>query len=237
MIGGALIGSAAMYFMDPDRGRSRRAIIRDRAKGELRSKSEALNVMTRDFQHRVEGMRHEINSRMAPDKANDAIIEQRVCSAIGHACTHNRCLDVNVKDGVVQISGPVLASEAQAVIRAVRGVRGVTQVHNLMTTHESAAEVPEFHNQMPPATKATATTTPARAFIELCGGGLLALYGIARRGVVGNVCGLVGAGMIARAFHQVEARNVGGTTSGKPQTSEITSVTEDLMTEPVSNPV
>lgn len=200
-----MLGSMAIYLLDPDRGHSRRALIRDRVRGELNAKQKTLDVMTHDFQHRIKGVQHRVRSKMQVDNADDTILRERVRAALGHVCSHPRSIHVSVQNGIVQLSGPVMADEAQHVLNSVRMVRGINTVHNLMTTHQSAAEVPEFHGEG--VSHGQQSTAPAMGFVTLCCGSVMTLYGIVRRGIVGNLCFLAGAGLCTHAFNMVEGNS------------------------------
>lgn len=49
-----------MYFFDPDRGNSRRALVRDKAIGVMNDMREDVNVMVQDFQNRSKGLMHDV---------------------------------------------------------------------------------------------------------------------------------------------------------------------------------
>lgn len=49
-------GAAVMYFMDPDRGRRRRALVRDKAVSAGNAFSETVNARSKDLANRSYGM-------------------------------------------------------------------------------------------------------------------------------------------------------------------------------------
>ena len=55
-LAGVGTGAALMYFMDPDRGRSRRALVRDQAVGLTNDAREAINATTEDLSNRAYGI-------------------------------------------------------------------------------------------------------------------------------------------------------------------------------------
>jgi len=55
-LAGVGTGAALMYFMDPDRGRGRRALVRDQAVGLTNDARQAINATTEDLSNRAYGM-------------------------------------------------------------------------------------------------------------------------------------------------------------------------------------
>ena len=53
------IGAAVMYFLDPERGRTRRAHMKDKAVGLSNDAREAISGRAQDISNRASGMYHE----------------------------------------------------------------------------------------------------------------------------------------------------------------------------------
>ena len=62
ILGGVGIGVAFMYLFDPDGGRRRRALIRDKAVGLSNDVIEAVDKKTTHFSNRAHGLLHEAKS-------------------------------------------------------------------------------------------------------------------------------------------------------------------------------
>ena len=56
------LGAGLMYFFDPDRGRRRRASLRDTVTHAAHVTRQALGKTSRDLSHRVNGLTSEISS-------------------------------------------------------------------------------------------------------------------------------------------------------------------------------
>jgi hypothetical protein len=56
---GAALGAAVMYFMDPQGGRRRRALVRDKAVSYANQAGEYVEETTRDLGNRATGLAHE----------------------------------------------------------------------------------------------------------------------------------------------------------------------------------
>ena len=194
VLGASLLGAAAMYALDPDKGRRRRAIARDKARSFAAGTRDAVGVTRRDVAHRMQGLRararHLFVRRPAPD---DLQLIERVRARMGRQVSHSHAIQVGAHRGCVTLSGPILAHEAEPLLETVRGVFGVIGVEDRLVVHEHPESVPSLqggsvrangsgHANWPPALRAAA----------VAGGALLALYGYGRRTLPG--CALIGVG-------------------------------------------
>jgi hypothetical protein len=206
VIEGIGIGAALMYFLDPDRGRSRRARIQDQAQCALRKKRAAYGVMTRDVSNRVEGLRHEMEARLHPDDAPDEIVQERVRAAIGHVCRHPSAIEVRAVEGSVLLLGDIRSTEVQNVVRTASLTRGVRRVENQLTVHPADEDVPSLQGDSAPSPE---RWNPTIATGWAVAGTIMTLYGLGKRGLFGSLIGSTGLGIVAKAFSDVESRTGG----------------------------
>jgi uncharacterized membrane protein len=141
-ISGIVIGGGLMYLADPDRGKRRRALAREKVTHGKHVVSTATEKALRDLRNRARGMFAQTWGRIRPDSAGDEILIDRVRTKLGRAVSHPNSIEVSVQDGRVTLSGPVLEREADDLIDAVASVRGVRDVVNRLETHPSAENVP-----------------------------------------------------------------------------------------------
>lgn len=204
LLGGAAIGALAMYFSDPERGKRRRALARDKLRSAMVRGNNAMDVARRDLNNRVQGMRaramHMMNRTRSP-KAEDGVLAGRVRSRIGRAIAHPHPIHVLVQQGRVTLSGPVLAAERDALMQAISHVPGVHEVVDRLTVHETAEGVPALQGD-PVARPSTAQGAwpPGVRAVATAGGGLLALYGLRQRSTTGTLLGTAGIGLLARSL-------------------------------------
>jgi hypothetical protein len=210
LITGAALGSLAMYLMDPNNGRRRRATIKDKAVRLAHIERDAWGVVARDTANRARGLKHRIESRFEEDHPSDEKLEARVRAQMGRCVTNSRAIQVTSNDGHITLTGDVLAREVQELIHRVKHVRGVTSVENQLNVHESAENVPSLqgsghngHNS-----DAQRTWRPATALVMGVAGGALALYGVARKDAVGAALGAVGMGVLAKSGWDVEGKQL-----------------------------
>ena len=60
-------GAALMYFLDPDRGRRRRAVVRDKAVGLSDDARDRISGAAQDLSNRATGMLHEARKAVSGD--------------------------------------------------------------------------------------------------------------------------------------------------------------------------
>src|ERR1041385_2760730 len=139
LIGGAGLGAALMYLFDPDRGKRRRALIRDKVEAAGNKLSDKADKMQRDLRNRAYGVVAETKSIFRHDEVPDNVLIDRVRSRVGRLPVHIGAFDISARDGVVTLRGQILADELPRVLRAARFVHGVNGIDNQFEVHERAA--------------------------------------------------------------------------------------------------
>jgi uncharacterized membrane protein len=202
---GVLVGAAATYFFDPARGRIRRSKLRDQATHFSRVLRRFLGKSTADAEHRIYGAVERLEGPARTD-AGDHVIAERVRAHLGHLIAYESALDISVDDHVVTLRGPVLASEADDVLRCVREVPGVRDVVDQLERHETAdlpalqAELKRHRGEMwPPSVQGAA----------VIGGSMLVGWGLEHRGVFGTLATVTGGGLMLRAVANKPLRKIG----------------------------
>jgi hypothetical protein len=136
------LGAGAMYVLDPDRGRRRRALIRDQVThggNLLENVGVRATGVSRDLRNRARGAVAEVRSHLSRDEAGDAVIEARVHSELGRKLRHHEALTVSVYNGKVTLRGTLTEEDANRAVAAARGVRGVSEVEDLLQIAAAAS--------------------------------------------------------------------------------------------------
>jgi osmotically-inducible protein OsmY len=132
------IGLAAGYFLDPDSGKRRRHIARDRAIAVVRRGADRTRREAEYRAQQAEGKVEAAKSKGAPEKpaANDQALAERVKSEIFQpADAPKGSVNVNVEDGVVYLRGEVKRpEEIRKLVEEAGAVDGVRGVENLLHT-------------------------------------------------------------------------------------------------------
>ena len=211
---GAAFGAAAMYMLDPDRGRRRRAVARDRTARLVAEAGETLCEASRDLANRASGARARARHWMHGDaQIDDLRLIERVRARLGRVVTHPHAIQVGARDARVTLSGPILAHEVAPLLAVVRAVPGVRDVDEHLVVHAQPGSVPSLQGtgrRRYGPRDLPAFSTPAARAGALVGGGLLVLLGLARRSAGGLVLAGLGAGLVARGSHK-PARNAAET--------------------------
>jgi osmotically-inducible protein OsmY len=150
LVGGLGLGAALMYILDPDRGKRRRALIRDKVEAAGNKLSDTTDRMQRDLRNRAYGVVAEAKSIFRHDEVTDDVLVDRVRSRLGRIPVHIGAFDVTARDGVVTLRGQIVADELPRVLRAARFVRGVKEIDNQFEVHERAPGVPALQGQPQP---------------------------------------------------------------------------------------
>jgi uncharacterized membrane protein len=194
--GAILLGAGLMYFLDPVRGRRRRARINEAVIHAERHERELLAKAARDASNRAHGLVERVKHRPSPD-APDQVIESRVRACLGRAVSHPGAIDPVVHDGRVILRGPVFAHEADHVLRSVRRVAGVRDVVDRMERHTSAGSISSLQGKGRSLRRRVWSPTKQVAATGIGAG--MALYGwLVRGGVFGNLLGIAGSALVLR---------------------------------------
>ena len=218
--GSALLGAVAMFLLDPDKGRRRRALARDKARSLLAETRDAVGVASRDASHRIQGMR--ARARRFLDRGgaiDDLQLIERVRARMGRIVSHPHAIQVGANDGRITLSGPILADEVQRLLEVVRTVWGVTDVENRLVVHEHAESISSLQGGMDERTSgsevARGNWAPAPRMAAVLGGVGLALLGMRQRTLAG--CALIGGGLglVARGATNLPMTRLVGIATGR----------------------
>ncbi|MCL4762210.1 MAG: hypothetical protein KJ018_10645, partial [Burkholderiales bacterium] len=102
VLAAALAGAVAMYLLDPDKGRRRRAIARDRTLRALRQVDRVLDAASSDARQRARGLAARTRRLAAPAPAPDDLqLIERVRARIGRVFSLPHAIHVVALDGRV----------------------------------------------------------------------------------------------------------------------------------------
>lgn len=214
LISAACIGAGFMYLLDPDRGKRRRAEIRNKAKHINRVAVQAVGKTERDLRNHLRGVVAELGSLVRSEEVADDVLEARIRSKLGRIVSHPHAIEVKVVDGRVILTGPILAGEVVPLFEVISGIDGLKSIENLLELHENAGDIPALQGgkrrggeKFGPLKTAWSPTTRLVAGLT---GGALTIYGGKRRGALGSAMSTVGLGILARALTNFETRRLVG---------------------------
>jgi osmotically-inducible protein OsmY len=132
---GAFLGAAIAYFFDPQSGRRRRAMLRDRSGGLARQTGRSAAQTGRAVAAEAYGVSQKVRPlKEEPKEYDDATLAQKVQSEIFRdADSPKGQVDVNAEDGIIVLRGEVERPELiEQLVERTRSVQGVRDVQNLL---------------------------------------------------------------------------------------------------------
>ncbi len=204
LLGAAAAGAMSMYLLDPDHGRRRRAVMRDRLASGISRLDEATSIASRDLRNRARGVAHEVRARFTQEEVPDEILCERVRSRLGWAVSHPGAIEVSALSGRVTLSGAVLEREYVRLLRTVWAVRGVADVEDRLAVHESGAGISALQGNGRARGRRFGpwqeNWPPGVRVIMGAAGGILLINALAGRlSALRLLCGVAGAALIARS--------------------------------------
>ena len=137
LLGGVGLGAGLMYLLDPDGGRRRRAVARDKTVHGLKVSGKAVRKTSADMGNRTRGLVAKAGSRLRKDDTEDQILSARVRSKLGRCLSRPSAVQVDVEDGRIILSGQVSASELDALLSRVQKIKGVHEVESRLEVQEN----------------------------------------------------------------------------------------------------
>lgn len=140
LLGGVGLGAGLMYLLDPDGGRRRRALARDKTVHGLKVGGKALRKTSIDMGNRTRGLVAQAGSRLHKGEVDDQVLAARVRSKLGRCLSHPSDVQVDTQDGRIILSGRVSASELDTLLSKVQKVKGVHEVESRLEMHDAETE-------------------------------------------------------------------------------------------------
>lgn len=136
------IGTGLMFLLDPNQGKRRRALLRDKCYWAARKTGEGAGVTARDLRNRTQGIVSEMKSRFSSESVDDAVLHDRLRAKLGRIVSHPKAIEVSVQNGRVVLSGPIVTKEVPALLACANRVGGVGEVINHLEPHDQSDNHP-----------------------------------------------------------------------------------------------
>ncbi len=130
------IGAGLMYYLDPDMGNRRRALLRDSLVRSFHELSDSVDRSLRDSAHRLQGVVAETRGKMFPGDISEPQLVERIRARLGHCVAQPSAIDVQADGNRVVLSGRVAADEVEPLKNEVRSVPGVGEVEDHLEVHQ-----------------------------------------------------------------------------------------------------
>lgn len=139
-LGAAAAGALAMYYLDPDLGAQRRRLLAELVRSGLPGE---------DRRQGGRGRRAYYVHPTSADPQNDAELRDRIQARLGRMVSHPGAIDVSVGNGVVRLSGRVLAKERDGLLAQVQQMPGVQKLVNAMTALDNPQQMTRRDEAVP----------------------------------------------------------------------------------------
>ena len=204
------VGVGLMYFLDPERGRRRRALVKDKLTHTAHLGVDAMGATGRDLSHRTAGAVARVRGALDRRPVDDVVLVQRMRAQLGRVVTHPHAIAVDATAGRVRLRGPILRQEVDRLIRAAHRVRGVRDIVNELEVHARPDGIPALQGGGAPAASGPAIPqlrwAPATRIMVGTSATALLGYGASRRDIPGALLAASGLGLLARAVTNLAAR-------------------------------
>jgi uncharacterized membrane protein len=208
------IGAGLMYLFDLDQGHRRRALAQNKVTRATRKTRDTIAALSKDLRNRGQGLIAEARGWRHAEQVNDVTLAARVRSRLGRAARHLGSLTVTAADGIITLSGPVLADEVPGLLRRTESVRGVRAVENQLEVHQRPENIPGLQGKATPhpddIKKRPTVWSPTSRFLAAIGGGGLCIYGVGRRGPAGATFTALGLALLVRSLTNLELTRLVG---------------------------
>jgi hypothetical protein len=211
---GVGIGTIVMYVLDPDRGKRRRALLRDKLASATKKTGAGVEITARDLRNRAQGIAANIKSRFTAVETDDAVLIDRVRSKLGRLVSHPGAIQVASENGNITLSGPILEAEVDDLLTYVKAIQGVNDIANNLEVHKEAGNHPALQGgrerQGYQFEFLQENWSPAARFVASAAGASLAVYGGIRRDALGAGLGAAGLLLLTRGITNTEFKRLAG---------------------------
>lgn len=219
LLAGIGVGAGLMYMLDPDRGRRRRAITKDQIAHVITKTPDVVGSTARDLRNRVQGVAAQVSNLFTEHEASDDVLQARIRSKLGRVVSHPSSIEVNCKDGVVGLKGPILADEVDELLSCIESITGVSGIENKLEVHKQPGNVPGLQGgRQRPGDRFELFQehwSPTARLLTGAAGGAMAAYGLSHRDPVRLGIGALGLGLLARGISNAELKRLLGIGAGR----------------------
>lgn len=146
---GAVGAAGVMYLSDPEHGQRRRAQLRDQLVSAANRSQKQIKDAVQNVSNRAQGVIAEAKSGLDAETVSDETLIAQVRSTIGRVVTNVSAIEVVANQGKVKLYGPILESEVNALLAAVKSLPYVKEVENRLQTYQQAGHQPLLQGNLP----------------------------------------------------------------------------------------
>ena len=143
-------GAAVMYYLDPQMGRRRRAMLRDDVHSGQRSAADFAGTQAKRAVGQARGLYASTRSQTSRafgaglEQVSDTVLAERVRAQLGRLTSRPGAIDVTASDGCVGLAGHVLAAEHTPLVQTISAISGVAEIDDQLVVHDQPGNIPEL---------------------------------------------------------------------------------------------
>ncbi|MBU8978044.1 MULTISPECIES: BON domain-containing protein [unclassified Lysobacter] len=142
---GFAAGALVMYFLDPNTGRRRRSLVRDRSVSMGHGADRYVRGKSKQAADRLKGIAARTRANLSSAPIDDDLLHDRIRARLGRLVDHPHDVEVHVREGRVQLKGTVAEEQFQDLLHAVSAMRGVQNLESLLRTKPTQGGSPSLH--------------------------------------------------------------------------------------------
>ena len=149
---GLAAGALVMYWADPASGARRRAMARDKLLGAGHDAADRARATGKRAADHLRGFAatRSLDRVTRSEPQSDSQLHERIRARLGRVVSHPKAINVEVHQGRVSLTGSILTSELEPLLREVQDTAGLKALHNQLTCHPSAEGIPELQGRAEP---------------------------------------------------------------------------------------
>lgn len=141
--------AVAVYYLDPEMGRRRRAMVRDKLDSMSHDASDYARTTGQRAADRVKGLaasaRAPFSSGHSQMQDSDRQLRDRIRTQLQGLVSHPQAIEVVVNQGSASLRGQILASERDRLMSSVQAMPGVTHIDDRLEVHDEASSMTLVH--------------------------------------------------------------------------------------------
>lgn len=147
LVGALALGAGAMYYLDPQQGRRRRALVGDKVNSVSHDARDYLESRRKHAADRVQGMVSRVRSRFSAEMPGDQQLDGQIRSRLGRAVSYPHAIETQVREGGVLLRGDILEGEVNALMAEIWSIRGVRSIDCQLNIHAEPGQVPSLQGR------------------------------------------------------------------------------------------
>lgn len=242
VLGALVLGAGAMYYLDPDQGRRRRAQVADRMDSMSHDARDYLAGQRKRTANRVRGLMARARGRLFSEPPGDEQLHGRIRSRLGRSVSYPHAIETEVREGHVVLRGAILAGEYNGAMAELWSIPGVVAIDSQLTQHADPAHVPGMQGKphRPRGRRLRNFARTVATILAVAGGigaslGARNAEGKARTGILGMALTLLALGLSDGTRRIVRQRRSRLPAARREEAAAQTTLPQEL-TAPTSEP-